>query len=111
MTLSKKHYLLVKDGEHETFHRKMSDDIQVGDIVLHTNGKNEYMMEGTFTMIEPCVVQRAELMLVWTTSMKIVVNNIASSCHIDKFPICLVNATVQVLQCPYGQDIDIALHK
>ena len=97
MTLSKNHYLLVKNGENSTFQRRNSTDIQVGDIVLHTDGKNEPMMEGTLTMIEPCVVQHEELMLVWTTSMKLVVNNIASSCHIDQWPICLVNATVQAL--------------
>ena len=97
MTLSKNHYLLVKNGKNLKYQRKTATDLRVGDIVPHTEGKNELWMEGTLTKIEMCVVQREDLMNVWTTSMNIVVDNIASSCHIATLPTGLVNATVQAL--------------
>ena len=57
MTLSKNHCVLVKNEKNSKFQRKKATDLQVGDIMFHTSGKNDHWIEGKLTKVEVCALR------------------------------------------------------
>ena len=85
--LASSHYVLTKRGEGAEFEMRRADRAEVGDRVLlsscNDQGEFEAREEGTVVEKVCYEVPHDQMVIVWTPSMYIVVDNIVSTCHTD----------------------------
>ena len=63
-----------------TFVEVYARELEVGDVVLHSDGW-EHSREGVITEIHTVFLSKKECILLWTPSMSIVVDGVASTCY------------------------------
>lgn len=81
--VSEGHKVSVKRSAGSEFQEVLAENMHRGDTMMIYNHQTEDFTEGTVENVEVDKIRRSELMLVWTESMTIVVDNIVSSCHTE----------------------------